>query len=256
MKTGALKLEYLSEVMDSETGEISKPFTINGKNYQMVRAITPDRKKIMGVYCMDEMNEDGTNKIYEVGEFEEAIANKHLKKQNTMETEKTNPNFEGYKHFIVNKKTGKARKFKSIEELAKAQMGEGEKYMGVKEFKKFVDEALFGTSKKTMVKELDDAGGDDMSQGDDAGMQIKAKKLIDLISKKIPSQTIQSIKSNKLAQREVIASFAEMIGVPRNGLSQLVGAIKDLAKPNQQQGQQEPVSEGKKSKIIKKKDIK
>lgn len=252
MKTGALKLEYLSEVMDSETGEISKPFTINGKNYQMVRAITPDRKKVMGVYCMNEMNEDGTNKIYEVGEFEEAIANKHLKKENTTESE-TKPNFEGYKHFIVNKKTGKARKFKSIEELAKAQMGEGEKYMGVKEFKKFVDEALFGAGKKSIVREEDT---NDMGEGDEAGMQIKAKKLIDLIQKKIPSQTIQSIKSNKLAQREVIATFAEMIGVPRNGLSQLVGAIKDLAKPGQQQGQEAPVNESKKLKIIKKKDIK
>jgi hypothetical protein len=252
MKTKSLKLEYLSEVMDSETGDISKPFTINGKNYQMVRAITPDRKKVMGVYCMDEVNEDGSNKIYEISEFEETIANKHLKKENTMNTE-TKPNFEGYKHFIVNNKTGKARKFKSIEELAKAQMGENEKYMGVKEFKKFVDEALFGMGKKGMVKELDAAGGDDMGQGDEGDMQIKAKKLIDLIQKKIPSQTIQSIKSNKLAQREVIATFAEMIGVPRNGLTQLVGAIKDLAKPNQQDA---AVNESKKTKIIKKKDIK
>jgi hypothetical protein len=248
MENKSLRLEYLSEVMDSESGEMSKPFTIAGKNYQMVRAITPNKEKVMGVYCMDEMNEDGTNKIYDVKEFEDKIANKHLKKENTMETEKTSPNFEGYKHFIVNQKTGKSRKFKSIEELAKAQMGEGEKYMGVKEFKKFVDEALFGTGKKSIVREEDA----DMT-GNDEGMQMKAKKLIMLIQKKIPSQTIEQIKKNKIAQKEVVAAFAEMIGVPRNGLSQLIAGIKDLAKADGQQQAQAPVTE---SRIIKVKDIK
>jgi len=32
-----------------------------------------------------------------------------------------------------------------------------------------------------------------------------------------------------VAQREVIAAFAEMIGVPRNGLSKLIAGLKDLA---------------------------
>jgi len=41
-----MKLEYLSEIKDFETGEVSKPFTIADKKYQMVRAMTPDRKRL------------------------------------------------------------------------------------------------------------------------------------------------------------------------------------------------------------------
>jgi hypothetical protein len=76
-----------------------------------------------------------------------------------------------------------------------------------------------------------------------------------LIQKRIPATIIESIKTNKLAQREVIAAFAEMIGVPRNGLSGLVQGIKDLAKTGSQP-QQQPVMENRVIKTIKKKDIK
>ena len=51
------KLKYLSEIIDEVTGDISKPFTISGKNYQMVRAITPDRQKVMGVCSLDDVDE-------------------------------------------------------------------------------------------------------------------------------------------------------------------------------------------------------
>lgn len=263
MKTENKKLDYLSEIIDSETGEVSKPFTIAGKNYQMVRAIKPNKEKVTGVYCLDELNEDGTNKIYEIGDFEENIAKKYMNETgvaepeapeqstlNPMDEKKDNPSFAGYKHFIVNEKSGKARKFKTIEELAKAQMGEGEKYMGVKEFKKFVDETLFGPARKQNVSEVSPTG-----QETDTEMTAKAQKLMAMIQKRIPEMVITSIKSNKLAQREVIAAFAEMIGVPRNGLAQLVTSIRDIAKPKTDK-QQAPVSESKTIKVIKKKDIK
>jgi hypothetical protein len=270
-------LEYLSEVKDSESGEISQPFTIGDKKYQMVRAITPKKEKVMGVYSFNEVDEKGNNKIYSVQEFEDTIAKKAITETgvvepegpetatlNPIEEKKENPSFAGYKHFIVNQKTGKARKFKTIEELAKAQMGEGEKYMGVREFKKFVDESLFGSGKRQSMTEVDDVSGNES----DEEMNIKAKKLMSLISKRIPETVIKTIKT-PIAQREVIAAFAEMIGVPRNGLAKLITGLKDIAKGGTNKPQpidkgaeptpaatEKPVAEGRIIKTIKVKDIK
>jgi len=261
-----MKLEYLSEIKDSETGEVSKPFTIANKKYQMVRAMTPDRKKVMGVYCMDEVDGEGNNIIHDVKHFEENIAKKAIQETGVVEPdgpeaatlmgleEKKENSFAGHKHFIVNEKTGKARKFKSIEELAKAQMGEDEKYMGIREFKKFVDEALFGVNKRHSMTEVDDVTGNES----DVEMNAKAQKLMKMIGKRVPSTVIDTIKTNKVAQREVIAAFAELIGVPRNGLSALITGIKDIAK-GQQQTQEKPAEEPAavtEKRIIKVKDIK
>jgi hypothetical protein len=272
-------LEYLSEVKDTESGNISQPFTIGDKKYQMVRAVTPTKEKVMGVYSFNEVNEDGSNKIYNVEDFEKNIAQKAIMETGVVEPEgpeavtlnpmqekeKENPSFAGYKHFIVNSKTGKARKFKSIEELAKAQMGEGEKYMGIKEFKRFVDEALFGAGKKKSITELDD--NVDNPELDEK-MRVEAKKLMDLMVKKIPEGVFKKIKIPQ-ARREVIAAFAELIGVPRNGLSQLISGLKDLAKGDASKPQpiekgteptpastQQPVAENRIIKTIKVKDIK
>jgi hypothetical protein len=253
-------LEYLSEVKDIKSGNLSKPFTINGKKYQMVRAITPKKEKVMGVYSFNEVDDRGLNKIYGIKEFEKNIAQKFLKENIPHNDEGINdvnptgssdqnkndkaPNFEGYKHFIVNNKTGKARKFKSIEELAKAKMDENEKYMSVKEFRKYVDEALFGSGKKNIVSEVGLSGGET-----DEDMNVKAQKLMKMIQKRIPEGIIDQIKTNKIAQREVIAAFAEMIGVPRNGLSQLITGLKQLSRSKtnfNQQGTQ-PVKENRKA---------
>jgi hypothetical protein len=263
------KLKYLSEILDEVTGDVSKPFTISGKNYQMVRALTPDRQKVTGVCSLDDVDEMGKNIIYSIEEFEEKIANKHLKENmpHDDEDDKSDvhpagssdwnkndkmPSFEGFKHFIVNNKTGKARKFKSIEELAKAQMNEDEKYMSVKEFRKYVDETLFGSVKKNVVNEVGLTGSET-----DEDMNIKAQKLIKMINKRIPVAIIDQIKTNKIAQREVIAAFAEMVGVPRNGLAQLIAGLKKLAKTTTASTQQQTAqvqTEGKK--IIKKVKIK
>jgi hypothetical protein len=265
-----MKLEYLSEIKDAETGEVSKPFTIADKKYQMVRAMTPDRQKVMGVYCMDEVDGEGNNIIHDVKHFEENIANKFIKETGVVEPdgpeaatlmgleEKKENSFAGYKHFIVNEKTGKARKFKSIEELAKAQMGEGEKYMGIREFKKFVDESLFGTRKKNMAEDLTGPSGVNDK------VVASAEKLIGFI-KTAPkvSASIERLKSanNPMANAQVISLFAELIGVPKGKLAQIIGSMKDSAKSGDQQQQTQgkpaeepaPVTE---RRIIKVKDIK
>jgi len=146
-------IKYLSNVVDSKTGEISKPFTISGKQYQVVRGVTPSQNVVMGVYCYDETDEQGENKIYPIQYFEEKFAKpaKDLiegELVNQKESQTSNSlNLNEYKHFIVSE-SGKVRKYKTLEELAKANMQENEKYMGLSEFKKYVYERLFGQRNK------------------------------------------------------------------------------------------------------------
>lgn len=250
------KFEYLSEIKDSETGEFSKPFTIAGKNYQMIRALSPDKQKVMAVYSLDETDDDGDNMIYDINEFETNIAKKAVDEEGVVEPEGpeastlntednvidapadevnpqskadeiSNPSFAGFKHFIVNKKSGKARKFKGFEDLAKAQMGEDEQYMGIKDFKKYVDETLFGTSKRAMKE-------DDTVQQSVTPVQGKlmasAQKLMDIIKSKLQPDTIKNIQQNPLAQEQVILAFAAEIGVPANKLTNIITGIKGMAK--------------------------
>lgn len=249
-------IKYLSNVKDVKTGEVSKPFSIGGKNYQMVRAITPEKEIVMGVYCHDDLNENGENIIHHVNEFEENIvkpviemekeAAKEIVKEEPIEEPKkqvfqskdSTLNLGEFKHFIVNEKTGKFKKFKTSFELAEAVMEEGERYMGIREFKKFFENKVFG-SKKTPAMNEDEVTGQETEEE----MNAKAQKLMQLIQKRIPSNIIATIKT-PVAKREVIAAFAEMIGVPRQGLANLVTGLKDMAT----QG----VSE---HKIIKKSDL-
>ena len=248
----AATIKYLSNVKDPESGQIAQPFNINNKKYQMVRGMTPDKNIVLGVYCFDELNEDGSNMIYPVDEFENKIA-KPMLEMEKLTTESENKSSEPeslnlgeYKHFVVNEKNGKFKKFKTIPELAATTMLEDERYMGLQEFKKFFENRVFGAPKRKELAEVGLTG-----QESDEEMTIKAQKLMGLIQKRIPSNIIDTIKTNKIAQREVIAAFAELIGVPRNGLTNLVQGIKDLAKTGTQQ-----VTESKVIKTIKKKDIK
>lgn len=256
------KIEYLSNVKDSKTGEISQPFTIEGKRYQIIRGLSSDKQKVMAVYSLDETNESGENIIYSTDEFEANIAKKNTEEEGVVEPEgseavtltqeepKSEPepevkpekeekkedtgdkagdsSFAGFKHYIVNKKTGKARKFKTIEDLAKAKMDNDEQYMGIKDFKKYVDETLFGASKKKLTTELDTVTG----QENDEEMSKKAEKLMEMIKNKIPDTIFKTINT-PVAQREVIAAFAKIIGVNRKNLSSLISTLKDLSSTEQ-----------------------
>lgn len=243
-------IKYLSNVKD-EQGKTSQPFNIGGKQYQMVRGITPEKQIVLGVYCFDDLNESGENIIHPVDHFEKTIAgpmretmeaSMNEKKEAKPETKATeqpkddNPDslrLGDYKHFIVDETTGKFKKFQNIQDLAKYPMSDNEKYMGLSEFKKFFHNKVFGGGQKQGLTEVTPTG-----QETDEDMNVKAKKLMTMISKRIPSAIIESIKKNKVAQREVIAAFAELIGVPRAGLGNLVSGIKDLAKMGAQAKQQ------------------
>ena len=265
-----MTLEYVSEVMDESTGEYSKPFTIKGKNYQIVRAMSPDKKVTMGVYAFDEQDESGNCKIYGIDEFEK-IAKSAINELGVQEPEgpeaatlnpvpenkdskqskkeKNNTSFEGFKHFIVNEKAGKVRKFKTIQELAKAQMSEEETYMGIKEFKKFIDSALFG---KRKMKETTDE-----QEVVPTNIINSVQKTMDLIKTKLTPSIIDKVKQNPIAQEQMILFFSKEIGVPASRLSQLINGIKGLAQEvkssqNPVTGQQQVTER----KIIKVKDLK
>ena len=245
-------IKYLSNVKD-EKGKTSQPFNIGDKQYQMVRGITPDKQIVLGVYCFDDLNESGENIIHPVDHFEKTIAGPMRETMEASITEKkeAKPTEEPksdnsdslrlgeYKHFIVDETTGKFKKFQNIQDLAKYPMSDNEKYMGLSEFKKFFHSKVFGGSQKQGLNEVTPTG-----QETDEDMHAKAKKLMVMISKRIPSIVIDTIKQNKVAQREVIAAFAELIGVPRAGLGSLVTGIKDLAKTSTQQKQQQQPQTG------------
>jgi hypothetical protein len=226
-------IKYLSNIMDSNTGELSKPFTISGKNYQMVRGKLPSKEIVIGVYCHDDLNENGENVIYSIDDFDKNIATPMREMENEIGK---NDNYEGYKHYLVNKHTNEVRKFKSIKELMSQHKLDEEDYMGVREFKQHMNEKMFGSRKKTdVLTELSPTG-----EESDEEMNVKAKKLMVMIKKRIPENIITTIKS-PIAKREVIAAFAEMIGVPRNGLSNLISGLKNIASTDVAQ----PISEKK-----------
>ncbi len=234
-------IKYLSNVIDNNTNEVSKPFEIEGKKYQMVRGLTAEKQEVLGVFCHNDVDVEGNNVIHEVNHFEQTIATPMMEKMKMGEKKKEEPkekeslNLSHYKFFIVNEKTGKFRKLKTLEELAKDTLDKDEKFMGIKQFKKFFENLVFGqkTVKKPTKEEILEVSPtpqDPNIQGDD--LHAKAEKLMKLIQTKIPPKVIDSIKTNKVAEMEVIAAFAEMVGVPRQGLSALLQGLKAQASPN------------------------
>lgn len=266
-------IKYLSNVRDANTGKVSKPFTIGGKKYQLVRGTNLQNEVVMGVYSHDDKDENGNNVIHEMDIFEQTIAipmkekvdmeNAPKPKEQTFisKPEATKPKSFGlgeYKHFIVNEKGG-FRKFKELSELASATMGEGEKYMGAKQFKQYFEETVFGPSKrsgKTELNELQPVGTDGGT--DDANMHVKAEKLMGIIKSKISSQILATINTPQ-ARREVISAFGELLGVKRTELAALINTLKDIASTETTSvntTSTEPVNEAKVIKTIKIKDVK
>jgi hypothetical protein len=97
-------------------------------------------------------------------------------------------------------------------------MTEDEEYMGVHQFKKYIDEMLFGARKKMMQEDTPT----------DPTIIASAQKLMNMIGQKISPQVIKDIQKNPKAQREVILAFAKMIGVPSTELNKIVIGLRDM----------------------------
>jgi hypothetical protein len=216
--------------------------------------MTPDNQKVLGVYSHDEPETEDGPVVYDMKTFEDTIAGPAKGQQEQpaqQEVPAENPTdapvpvtqdaghgmeeaedkgqanvspefgqdfkaYQGFKHFIVNRKKGKARKFKGVSDLAKASMTEDEQYMGIKEFKKYLDEVLFG--KKGMMKEDTPV---------DPTIVASSQKLMGLIQQKIPKEVITNIKNNQVAQAQVIIDFAQLIGVPSSQLQKITIGIRN-----------------------------
>lgn len=240
-------IKYLSNIKDKETGEISKPFSIGDKKYQMVRGSKPNKEVVMAVYCFDDINEAGENMIHSIEEFESKIAKPMLEKENmgkqTVDEDgydfaaaereyHDKENFmdylnlndlEGYKHFLVNVKTGEViGKYGSVEEFAASGQKSGGDvvYMSPRTLKKF----RFGDYFKNDVNETEDmVDGTNVSK-----LQNDVKRLSKLIKDKF---SVALSKLDKpLEQVQFLTAMANEIGIPLNKLSSLMTSFKDIAK--------------------------
>jgi hypothetical protein len=248
-------IQYLSNVKDANTGEISKPFSIGDKKYQMIRGVHPSGEVGLAVFCHDDMDEKGENIIHPMDYFEESIA-KPMKEQMGMvgqdiqvvpkvkesgfdyaAAEREYHDKEafmdylnladiepGYKHFFVNIKTGKiVAKFKSTKDMIKSgiKLGPDEDYMDIKTLKRF----RFGDYFKGGVTEAEDTTQD--SGTNITKLQSDVKKLTNLIKNKF---SVYLTKLDKpIEQAQFLTAMAQEIGVPLNKLSTIISSYKDIA---------------------------
>jgi len=265
-------IKYLSNVKDAKTGQVSAPFTIGDKRYQMVRGEHPTDGIVMAVYCHDDMDEAGQNIIHPMDYFEENIANpmkeqmdmvgqdiQAVPKQESIEFTGNEKAFqdkdafidylnlvglEGYKHFFVNIKTGKVTaQFKSTKEMAKSgvKLGPDEDYMDIKALKRF----RFGDYFKPNISEEAPTG--DEGTTDVGKLQSDVKKLATMIKTKF---SIYLSKLDKpIEQAQFLTAMAAEIGVPLNKLNTIITSYKDIAKTDATPA---PVTE---KKIISKKQL-
>lgn len=238
-------IKYLSNVKDSKTGEFSKPFNIDGKNYQMIRGLHPTGEIGLAVFCHDDVNENGENIIHSVNYFEETIA-KPMKEamgmvgQNIQVVEdgdeiepKSKEAFMDYlnlseiepmyKHFFVNLKTGEITgKFRSTKEMVKSgvKLGPEDDYMDRKKLKQFRFRDYFKNDMNEVLSPEDAGTNVDKLQSD-------VKRLASLIKNKF---SVYISKLDKpIEQAQFLTAMAKEIGVPLNKLSTIINSYKDIA---------------------------
>lgn len=246
-------IKYLSNVIDNKTGKVSQPFTIADKNYQMVRGMKPNKEVVLSVMCLDD------SKIYEVEQFEKEIAlpmKEMLEKQNQQNVSEDDTNeikemsLSEYKHYVVNEKKNSFKKFKSIHELVKNGLTEDEKYMNLKEFKKYYESKVFG---KKQIGE--------------SGMLPDVTKVFANLGQKM-GQFLNKVDTPR-EKIQLILQLVDKFGFDKNLTPKLVNLIKkqsenkftdNLSTPNDQSNSQQALTyESKERKVIKvinKKNIK
>jgi hypothetical protein len=265
-------IQYLSNVKDANTGEISQPFNIGDKKYQMVRGVHPTGEIGLAVFCHDDMDDKGENIIHSMEYFEENIA-KPMKEQMGMvgqdiqavpkvkesgfdyaAAEREYHDKEAfmdylnlsdiepiYKHFFVNIKNGEiVAKFKNTKDMVKSgiKLGPDEDYMDIKTLKRF----RFGDYFKGDVNEVDNTAQDDGTNI--PKLQADVKKLATLIKNKF---SVYLSKLDKpIEQAQFLTAMANEIGVPLNKLSTIISSYKDIAADDKATGGKPPVTTEKK----------
>lgn len=266
-------IKYLSNVIDKNTGEVSKPFSIADKKYQMVRGQVPSGEIVMGVYCFDDMDDNGMNIIHPMEYFEETIARPMKEAMGMQGSEKQvseeefnyaaaekeyfdKENFMDYLNladlgnarlFFINDETGEViASFKNIIDMATSgrKLGANERLVNRKQLKAI----RFGTKLKENI-----ALSEETVDGVDVG-QLKGDVKI-LVNKMVKMFGNYFAKLNTDIEKSVfLQNVAKIVGVPENKLSTLLSTYKDIAKD---ETPVTPVTENKKSKrVLKVKDLK
>lgn len=266
-------IKYLSNVIDKNTGEVSKPFTIADKKYQMVRGQVPSGEVVMGVYCFDDMDDNGVNMIHPVEYFEETIA-RPMKEAMGMQGSDSQVSEEEFNYaaaekeyfdkenfmdylnladlgnarlFFINDETGEViASFKNIIDMATSgrKLGSNERLVNRKQLKAI----RFGTKLKENI-----ALSEEEIEGVNIG-QLKGDVKI-LVNKMVKMFGNYFAKLNTDVEKSVfLQNVAKIVGVPENKLSSLLSTYKDLSKD---ETPVTPVTENKKSKrVLKVKDLK
>jgi len=231
-------IKYLSNVIDKQSGEVSKPFTIDNKKYKMVRGQHPTKGVVVGVYCCDELNEDGDNIIHLSEYFEESVIKpimerdgiqkpideEHLSDDNNNEDLMGHFNLDDLgkgRLFFIEKGTGKViASFRDIKELATygVKLGDNEKLVNRKQLKAI----RFSSKIKEQLSThgLDEAIDTDKLQGD-------VKLLFDRMINKFGN--FFSKLDKDVEKATFLTKVAELLKIDSTKLTPLVNKFKGIA---------------------------
>lgn len=258
-------IKYLSNIKDSKTGQVSKPFVIADKRYQMVRGVTPSKEVVMAVYCHDDLDENGENIIHPVEHFEEAIAKPFLQNSSKKDAAPSDnigagnkelmpaiaedgydyageerayhdkesfmdylnlAGLEGYKHFFVNTKTGKiTSKFKTTKEMINSRVELGPDETYMDA--KQLKRHRFGEHFKQDMNEDVPVSPED-ADTNIPKLKSDIKKLTDAIKNKFSVYLAKLDKPIEIAA--FITSMASELGVTLDKLKSIISGYSDVTK--------------------------
>jgi len=139
-------------VVYATADELSDVIRKVGKDADVHVVKDANKEVVLSVMCLEDKN------IYEVEQFEKEVAlpmKEMLEKENAKHVAKDDIDeikemgLSEYKHYVVNEKKNSFKKFKTIQELVKNGLSEEEKYMNLREFKKFYEGKVFGKKQIT-----------------------------------------------------------------------------------------------------------
>jgi hypothetical protein len=213
-------IKYLSNVKDTKTGEVSKPFVIADKRYQMVRGMKPNKEVVLAVFCFDDMGPDGANMIHHVDEFEKKVAGPMLEMEKGQQG--GDPYDQGvdysdlgdYKHFFVHKDDGSLKaKFKTIKEMMMSgiALGENEQYLNLRELKK---------NRINRFMECDT----NLYETDIPKLKTDVQKLVDLIKTRFSAAFAKLDKP--IEQVQFLDTLGQEFGLTKDKINKLTTSLK------------------------------
>ena len=158
-------------------------------------------------------------------------------------------NLSEFKHYLVNEKSGKFRKFKNIVELAAAVMDKEEKYMPIKEFRRFFEERVFGGKPKKDEEVLNEFFDEENATAtpqvggtpadEDASILAKAKRLIksmDEVPRVQKSLNYLAKSKNYKEKTQALSAFLERINIKPGDVPKYLNTVKSVGKELKQTG--------------------